>query len=81
MQLYQEHVNPSAKHEDLFDAQGNYRPVNKYNRDSVNGAMHLIQRNNTLQAEIELGAAATILRQAADGRLLSGEQVTKVRNI
>ncbi|MGA8027949.1 MAG: hypothetical protein WB992_12475, partial [Bryobacteraceae bacterium] len=60
--LYQAHVDPAVKHEDLF-ANGTYNPRNRWNNSSVNGAMHLIQANNTLGAEIELAAAATIVRE------------------
>ena len=46
---------------DLF-ADGVYNPYNRFNNSTSNGAMHLIQAANTLYAEIELGAAATIRR-------------------
>ena len=71
--LYQEHVSPAVKPEHLFDAQGVYRPRNRWNNSTTNGAMHLIQSNNTLGAEIELAAAATIVRQQG-GRLLTDPQ-------
>ena len=50
---------------DLFTAAGVYRPLNKWNTGS--GVMHLIQPNNTLGAEVNIGAFATIKRKHADG--------------
>ena len=62
--LYQKHVSPSVAKTDLF-AGGVYQPLNKWNTGS--GAMHLIQPNNTLEAEVNIGAFATIKRKHADG--------------
>jgi len=59
--LYQEHVDPQVTKTDLFQA-GQYVVRNRWNNSTTNGAMHLIQRANTLGAEIELAAAATIVR-------------------
>lgn len=63
--LYQKHVNPAAVKADLFTATGSYKPLNKWNTGS--GAMHLIQQNNTLGAEVNIGAFATIKRKHPDG--------------
>lgn len=71
--LYQQHVDPSIKESDLFDSAGRYIQRNRWNTDTTNGAMHLVQRANTLGAEIELAAAATIRREI-DGRELTSEQ-------
>jgi hypothetical protein len=71
LQLYQRFVDPSIQITDLF-RNGQYNPRNRFNNSTTRGAMHLIQRNNTLGAEIEIVAAATVLR-LIDGRLLSGE--------
>jgi hypothetical protein len=70
--LYQQHIGPQVKRSDLFP-NGKYDPRNRWNSSTVNGAMHLIQRNNTLSAEIELAAAASIVRMA-DGRLVTDAQ-------
>jgi len=70
--LYQKYVNPAATNSDLFD-QGHYVRRNKWNNSTTNGAMHLIQGANTLGAEIELAAAATLIRQK-QGQVLTGEQ-------
>ncbi len=72
--LYRSLVDPRVNLEDLecpFDfhdqrnkqviyRRGSYNPYNKWN--STHGIMHLGQPNNTLTAEIKLGADATILR-------------------
>lgn len=60
--LYQQHISPSVKESDLFDATGAYLRDNRWNNSTTSGAMHLIQKNNNLEAEIELAAAATIVR-------------------
>jgi len=62
--LYQKYVNPSATKAELFPG-GTYDPLNKWNTGS--GAMHLIQVNNTLGAEVNIGAFATIKRKDANG--------------
>ncbi|SCX28024.1 hypothetical protein [Mycolicibacterium fluoranthenivorans] len=62
--LYQQHVDPSATRADLFPG-GIYDPLNKWN--TGRGAMHLIQGNNTLGAEVNIGAFATIKRKDEDG--------------
>jgi hypothetical protein len=58
---------------DLFGLNGVYNPVNRWNNSTDQGAMHLIQRNNTLGAEIELAAAATLVRRRG-GATLTAEQ-------
>jgi hypothetical protein len=67
LELYQEHVSPLVKRSDLFLADGSYDSRNRWNNSTDNGAMHLIQRANTLGAEIELAAAATIVRRRNGG--------------
>jgi hypothetical protein len=73
LELYQEFVDPAVQRDDLFDSSGTYIPRNKWNSTTVNGAMHLIQGANTLGAEIELSAAASIVR-VNNGHELTGEQ-------
>ncbi|WP_051581604.1 hypothetical protein [Pseudonocardia acaciae] len=73
LELYRRHVDPAVQHGDLFDASGSYILKNKWNNGTTNGAMHLIQASNTLGAEIELAAAASIVR-IIGGRPLTGEQ-------
>jgi hypothetical protein len=72
VQLYRQHVSPEVRAEHLFQ-HGAYVPRNRWNNSTTNGAMHLIQPNNTLGAEIELAAAATIVRMI-NGRTLDAEQ-------
>jgi hypothetical protein len=71
--LYSAFVSDKVQQQDLFSADGRYNPRNKWNATTVDGAMHLIQRNNTLSAEIELAAGSTVVR-VIDGELLTGEQ-------
>lgn len=73
LDLYQRFVGPQVKMEDLFLPNGRYNLRNRWNASTVEGAMHLIQRNNTLSAEIELAAGSSAVR-VIDGRLLTGEQ-------
>ncbi|GAB7552250.1 hypothetical protein NRB_17520 [Novosphingobium sp. 11B] len=70
--LYREHVSSAVTQADLFVG-GRYNPKNRFNNSTSAGAMHLIQAANTLTAEIELAAAATI-RRIKDGRELTGAQ-------
>ena len=72
LDLYREFVSPTVKREDLFE-NGQYNPLNRFNNSTTYGAMHLIQPANTLSAEIELGAAATI-RRIRNGTELTGAQ-------
>jgi hypothetical protein len=78
LDLYRKYVSPYVQYEDLichedFLAPGDdgkpvvvyqkgaYNPYNKWN--TTHGIMHLSQPNNTISAEIKLGADATILRR------------------
>jgi hypothetical protein len=62
LELYRQHISPNVQRGDLF-RNGRYVGRNRWNNSTTNGAMHLVQRSNTLGAEIELAAAATIARQ------------------
>lgn len=78
LRLYQEH-NPGVGIEsaDLFHVDPDsgktvYNPQNKWNNATDTGTiMHLIQRNNTLAAQINLGADATIIRRRSDGTVIT----------
>lgn len=72
LDLYREFISPEVRRDDLFP-NGRYAPKNAFNNNTSRGAMHLIQDANSLTAEIELGAAATI-RRLRDGRELTGAQ-------
>jgi hypothetical protein len=78
LDLYREHVSPDVQYEDLICAEdlisvarghpvvvhrkGAYNPYNRWN--TTDGIMHLTQPDNTLRAEIQLAADATVLRCA-----------------
>jgi hypothetical protein len=72
LELYKQHISAEVKQQDLF-RQGRYVARNKWNNSTTNGAMHLIQRNNTLTAEIELAAGASLVRRA-NGEFITDEQ-------
>ncbi|MFL6451680.1 MAG: hypothetical protein ACJ746_28985 [Bryobacteraceae bacterium] len=67
--LYQKHVSASVVKGDLFSSNGTYKPLNKWNTGS--GIMHLLQANNTLGAEVNIAAFATIKRKHADGTAIT----------
>jgi hypothetical protein len=73
LDLYREYVHPDVQLDDLFCradlyapngelvyGEGWYNPYNKWN--TTHGLMHLTHPSNTLRAEIQLGADATVLR-------------------
>jgi len=74
LKLYQEHVSSRVEMSHLFNSAGRYNPTNRWNRDTTNGAMHLVQRNNTLSAQIELAAGASIVRTRSDGSVITDSQ-------
>jgi hypothetical protein len=59
--LYRNFVGPNVQLADLLDANGRYDRWNKWN--TTDGAMHLSHPANTLGAEINIAAQATILRR------------------
>ncbi|HXU44451.1 MAG TPA: hypothetical protein VN783_02925 [Thermoanaerobaculia bacterium] len=73
LKLYRELVSPAVQPEDLICQEslvrggfvivkkGDYNPYNKWN--TTHGIVHLCSPPNTITAEIQLGADATILRQ------------------
>lgn len=70
--LYRQFVSPDVQMQDLFVG-NQYNPRNKWNATTIDGAMHLIQVNNTLGAEIELAAGSSVVR-VINGQVLTGEQ-------
>lgn len=83
VELYQQHVSPLVQPDDLKLRQdivfgdevlpkGTYNPYNEWN--TAKGVMHLTHPANTLGAEINLAARATVPR-----RDISGNRVTEVR--
>jgi hypothetical protein len=73
LELYRAHIGPAVRRTDLFGPDGRYLRRNRWNDSTTHGAMHLVQQANTLGAEIELAAAATI-RRVVGGRELTGAQ-------
>ena len=85
VELYQQHVSPDVKPDDLKLKQdirlgrevlkkGSYNPYNEWN--TSDGVMHLTHPANTLGAEVNLAARATIPR-----RDINGNRVTDVRRL
>lgn len=75
LELYQRHVSANVKLGDLGTA-GAYNPQNQWNWPTANrGAlMHMAQRNNTLQAAINLAAQASWPIVTAEGLPVTSEQ-------
>ena len=71
--LYQKYISPEVERDDVFPTNDKYSRTNRWNNSTTNGAMHLIQAANTLGAEIELAAGASIVRRRG-GALLTQEQ-------
>lgn len=74
LRLYREFIGPQVQLDDLF-TEGRYNPRNRWNSSTVDGAMHLIQQNNTLEAEIELAAGSSVRR------LRGGQELTDSREL
>lgn len=77
VELYRKWVSPAVRPEDLLLEHainfagwalpaGSYNPFNPWNTDK--GVMHLTHPANTLSAEINLAARATVLRRSVAGR-------------
>jgi hypothetical protein len=73
LSLYRQHISSQVQPAQLFSNNA-YLKRNLWNSSTSQGAMHLIQRNNTLGAEIELAAGASLVRARPDGSLLTGER-------
>src|ERR1700730_9130283 len=73
LELYRAHVNQTVQMNDLYTSAGKYNLRNKWNGNTTTGAMHLVQNANTLGAEIELAAGASIVRER-QGQLLTTQQ-------
>ena len=61
LELYRRHIDPAVTREDLFPEGGAYNILNPFNTGK--GAMHLTHGANSLGAEINLVAGATVLWQ------------------
>ncbi len=76
LELYRKHVSPDVAREDLFPG-GEYNERNRWNNSTTEGVMHLIQGANTLGAEIELAAGASIVRLNGGAPLTSEQDLIK----
>jgi len=68
LSIYKALVDPAHKNDVTLDeliVNNQYRPTNRFNTQF--GAVHLIQPNNNLFAEVMIGAQACILRKRANG--------------
>lgn len=72
LDLYREHVSPNVEMSHLFSGRS-YKPRNRWNNSTTMGAMHLIHGANTLSAEIELAAGASIVRLDENGVPITAE--------
>lgn len=70
--LYRLLVGPQVQAADLFPGGGRYDPHNRWN--TRDGIVHLTERANTLGAEINLAAQATVLRKDDAGGPIVTEQ-------
>ena len=74
LELYQAHVDRNIQQSELFTAGGQYNRRNPRNNSTTRGAMHLVQTNNTLGAEIEIAGAATIVRLKPNGSVMTDQR-------
>lgn len=74
--LYQQHISPMVKETDLL-RNGHYVRRNFWNTSTEHGAMHLVQDANSLGAEIELAAAATLQRVGPTGVLTQPQELIR----
>ncbi len=70
--LYRGHVSADVEMSHLEDGLGNYQPVNRWNANTSDGAMHMIGQPNTIGAAVELVAGASVVRQNPDGSVKTG---------
>ncbi len=74
--LYRDLVSPAVQPGDLF-VDGTYQRKNRFNNSTTGGVVHLIQGANTLRAEIELGAAATIRRRRNNEDIIDAQALIR----
>ena len=72
--LYRQFISPEVNMDDLF-VDGEYNRLNVWNTEK--GAMHLNQRNNTLGAEINIAAFATIKRKAGNRIITDADELIR----
>lgn len=72
LSLYRQYASSEVQLKDLIN-NNQYIERNKWNNSTTGGIMHLIQKNNTLGAEIELAGGSSVVRKIR-GRILTGQQ-------
>lgn len=72
--LYRKHVSSQVQLRDLMRTNGSYEPGNVWNRQ---GAMHMIQVNNTLDAAVILVAQSTVVRAGAQGLITNANELIR----
>lgn len=74
VELYSEVVGGAVRRDDLLRPDGRYRPENPWN---LVGALHMVQRHNTLPAAVQLVAQSTILRDSGEGVLTDANDLIR----
>jgi hypothetical protein len=72
--LYRTFVSPAVRREDLFP-NGTYDRRNRWNDSTTGGAMHLVQDNNTLWAQIDIAVSASIVRLIGGSELIQPQEL------
>jgi len=75
LSLYRQYVDPNVALVDLLKNDGTYDLLNKWN--TTDGCMHLSQPNNYLEAEIDIAAEASILREKNSKIITDQDQLIK----
>lgn len=68
VQLYSKIVGQKVPKKDLLTVTGSYVQRNKWN---MQHAIHLVQPNNTLGAEINIASQATVIRRKGNGQVIT----------
>jgi len=74
LNVYRQHISEDVQLRDLVSGSGRYREDNEWN---LRAAMHMVQRNNTLQAAMLLVAQATVVRTSADGLITNANELIR----
>lgn len=72
--VYRKHVSAAVQPRDLIRTNGSYNPGNVWNRQ---GAMHMIQGANTLDAAVILVAQATVVRTSPQGLITNANELIR----
>jgi hypothetical protein len=77
LELYLRLVDPRVKLGDLRDSKGRYRRENRWNSSNPGRLAHLMQKNNTLGAAVDLIARATELRIKGGQRVTNQQELVR----